>query len=251
MSSRIRVGQVPIDVLDFEGALDAIDRLVQAGKGGTVFTPNVDHVVVAEQNARFRAAYAACDLSMVDGMPLLWASRALGSPLPVKISGSDFVKPLLRRAAERGYRVYFLGGDPGVAEQARDKLLVEMPTLNIVGIDSPRIDIDHVDQAMIARIRDARPDLVLLALGAPKQEIFAHEQRAALSPAVLLGIGASLDFIAGSKRRAPAWMSDAGLEWLFRLAQEPRRLASRYLVRDSRFIWIFGRQLTARDRPLD
>jgi N-acetylglucosaminyldiphosphoundecaprenol N-acetyl-beta-D-mannosaminyltransferase len=234
---------VPIDAVDLNGALDVIERLVRAGKGGTVFTPNVDHVVVAENNPRFRAAYRASDLSLVDGTPVLWASSVLGTRLPMKISGSDLVMPLLARAAERGFGVYFLGGDPGVAERARSVLERELPALKIVGIDSPRIDVDKIAPDVIARIQAARPEIVLVALGAPKQEIFSHEQREALRPSVLVGVGASLDFIAGTRHRAPVWLSQVGLEWLYRLAQEPRRLAGRYLLRDPKFFWIVGRQL--------
>ena len=237
---------MPIDVLDFEGALDAIDRLVKAGNGGTVFTPNVDHVVVAEHDERFLTAYANAALSLVDGTPVLCAARLLGTPLPAKISGSDLVMPLMRRAAERGYRVYFLGGAEGVADLARSKLEQELPNLKIVGTDASRINVDSDPGAVdtvVERIRSAAPDLVLVALGAPKQELWSHARTRVLSPAVLVGVGASLDFVAGIQKRAPGWMSKVGVEWLYRLSQEPRRLAGRYLLRDPQFFWILARQL--------
>jgi N-acetylglucosaminyldiphosphoundecaprenol N-acetyl-beta-D-mannosaminyltransferase len=141
--------------------------------------------------------------------------------LPAKISGSDLMMPLLARAAERGLRVYFLGGDAGVGEQARQVLERELPSLKIVGIDSPRINVDAVPAELLEKIRAAQPDIVLVALGAPKQEIFSYDHGAALKPAVLLGVGASLDFIAGTRHRAPVWLSKIGLEWVYRLAQEP------------------------------
>lgn len=250
-TQRYRIGNLPVDAVDLEGALDVIERLVAAGQGGTVFTPNVDHVVLAQHDVRLRAAYDAVSLSLVDGTPVLWASRLLGTPVPEKVSGSDLVAPLLGRAAAKGWRVYFLGGDPGVAERAKAEILRQLPTLQIVGIDSPRIQVDNVEPEIIARVRAARPDIVLVALGAPKQEIFSHEQREALKPAVLLGVGASLDFIAGTKTRAPRWMSQAGLEWLYRMAQEPKRLASRYLLRDPEFVAILARQLVERRRTAD
>jgi N-acetylglucosaminyldiphosphoundecaprenol N-acetyl-beta-D-mannosaminyltransferase len=240
-----------MDVVDFEGALAAIDRLVGAREGGTVFTPNVDHVVMAEHDLRFRAAYAQAALSLVDGTPVLWASRLLRTPLPTKISGSDLVMPLMQRAAERGYRVYFLGGALGVADLARQKLEVALPTIQIVGTDSSRIDVNGSggeSDEVVERIRLARPDLVLVALGAPKQEIWSHLHADSLKPAVLIGVGASLDFVAGIQKRAPRWMSNAGLEWLYRLVQEPRRLAARYLLRDPEFCWILLRQLAGRSK---
>ena len=242
---RIKIGTLPVDVLNFEGALDAIDRLVRAKNGGTVFTPNVDHVVMAEHDERFRTAYAAAALSLVDGTPVLWASRLLRTPLPAKISGSDLVMPLLRRAAERGYRVYFLGGAPGVADLAKSKLEAALPGIQIVGTDASRIDVQAPSDAdeVTERIRRAQPDLVLVALGAPKQEIWSYTRAERLKPAVLIGVGASLDFVAGIQKRAPSWMSKAGLEWLYRLAQEPRRLAARYLLRDPEFCLILLRQL--------
>jgi N-acetylglucosaminyldiphosphoundecaprenol N-acetyl-beta-D-mannosaminyltransferase len=245
---RIRIGTLPIDVVDFQGAIDAIDRLISAKNGGTVFTPNVDHVVMAEHDERFRAAYAAAALSLVDGTPVLWAARLLRTPLPAKISGSDLVMPLLRRAAERGHRVYFLGGAEGVAELAKSKLESAFPGIQIVGTDASRIDINALGEAdeVAERIRRAAPDLVLVALGAPKQEIWSHTRAERLKPAVLIGVGASLDFVAGIQKRAPSWMSKVGLEWLYRLAQEPRRLAARYLLRDPEFGLILLRQLAQR-----
>ena len=245
---RFEIGGVPIDVVDLPGALDVIDDLVRAEAGGTVFTPNVDHVVLAQHDSRFAAAYSKVSLSLVDGMPVLWASRLLGRPLPAKLSGSDLVRPLMRHAAQCRYRVFLLGGDPGVAEQASLVLEREFSGLSVVGIESPRVDVDTVPAELIERLRAARPDLILVALGAPKQEIFANEFRDALAPAVLLGIGASLDFIAGTRKRAPRWMSNTGLEWLYRLAQEPRRLAYRYLLRDPQFLWIVARQLSCDDK---
>jgi len=138
---RVLIGKLPVDVVRLEDALKVIDELVMQRKGGTVFTPNVDHVVVGETNERFRVAYEAASLSVVDGVPVLWASRMLGSPLPVKISGADLVFPLLGLARDRGYRVYFLGADPGVAELAKARAERDLPGLRIVGVDSSRIDI--------------------------------------------------------------------------------------------------------------
>jgi N-acetylglucosaminyldiphosphoundecaprenol N-acetyl-beta-D-mannosaminyltransferase len=245
----LRLGSLRIDDLTFEGALDAIEALVRAGRGGTVFTPNVDHVVLVDEDPRLRAAYEDVSLSLVDRTPVLWAARLLGHPLPEKISGSDLVLPLLKRAAERGFRVYFLGGGEGVAEKAA-KVATELhPTLKIVGTDAPFINIDRDDPRhaeIAARIVAAKPDLVLVALGCPKQEVFMHRVAEAIAPAVSLGIGAGLDFIAGTIPRAPAWISAAGLEWLFRLAREPRRLWRRYLIRDPKFLLILLRDLRNR-----
>ncbi len=217
-----------------------------------VLTPNVDHVVVAERSEEFRDAYAAADLSLADGMPIVWSSRLLGAPLPEKVSGSDLVLPLMDRAAARGWSVFLLGAGPGIANAAAERLRRER-RVHVVGTAAPYVRVgpgepDPDGDAAVEAIRGARPDLVLVAFGAPKQEIWMHRRREALAPAVLLGVGASLDFVAGRVRRAPSWVSGAGLEWLWRLAREPRRLARRYLVEDPRFLAVLWRELRRRRR---
>lgn len=233
-------------------ALDAIERLVDGRRGGFVVTPNVDHVVMADRRTDFRGAYADADLSLADGKPLVWASHLLGAPLPQKVSGSDLVFPLMQRAAARSWRVFLLGAGPGIGDAAAERLRRDLG-VDIVGTAAPRVratagEPDPEGDAAVHAIRDARPDLVLVAFGAPKQELWMHRHRAALAPAVLLGIGAALDFIAGRVRRAPRWVSNAGLEWLWRLAHEPRRLWRRYLVEDPRFAVILWRELRRRRR---
>lgn len=238
---KVRLGTIHVDELTFDGAIDAVADAVQAGDGGFVVTPNVDHVCLAETDARLRNAYEDATLSLIDGMPLLWLAKALGNPLPAKISGSDLLRPLMRRAAKEGWKVYFLGGRPGVAEQAANLLLRDYPGFTIAGVDAPPMGFENdAKQAneVLVKIRLAAPHLLLVALGCPKQELWMHQNRKAFAPAVALGIGATLDFVAGVVKRAPAWMSKVGLEWLYRLLQEPRRMAGRYLVRDRAILWI-------------
>jgi N-acetylglucosaminyldiphosphoundecaprenol N-acetyl-beta-D-mannosaminyltransferase len=242
--ARARIGEAWIDCVTCQEALDAIEQLISSGAGGYVVTPNIDHVVNLEDNASFRNAYAGAALALVDGQPLVWASRLLGVPLPEKISGSDFVPRLMQRAASRRWRVFLLGGGPGIATEAAAR--ISRTGTEIAGTDAPILSstIDTSESAqVIARIRAARPDLVLVAFGAPKQELWMAKTWEELRPAVSIGVGATLDFIAGRVRRAPAWMSRSGLEWLFRLAQEPRRLWRRYLVNDPRFLLILIRTL--------
>jgi N-acetylglucosaminyldiphosphoundecaprenol N-acetyl-beta-D-mannosaminyltransferase len=245
---RVRLGRVPIDCVTFGEALEAIAEMIERRRGGTVFTPNVDHVVMAQRDDGFQHAYAAVDLSLADGMPVVWASRALGFPPLEKVSGSDLVPLLMGLSAARGWRVYLFGGACGVARRAASRLRAAHPDLVVVGAASPHVDIDEPAarrSVFVEAIRAARPDLVLVGLGAPKQELWIHDTAPALRPAVLLGVGASLDFIAGTARRAPRWMSAAGVEWAYRLAHEPRRLWRRYLVRDPEFVGIVLHQLMA------
>ncbi|HYQ18793.1 MAG TPA: WecB/TagA/CpsF family glycosyltransferase, partial [Polyangiaceae bacterium] len=157
-STRIRVGALSLDVLRKSEAIDAIVRLVREGRGGTVFTPNVDHIVQAEHDAAFREAYGRTTLSLVDGTPVLWAARWLGTPLPEKLSGSDMFDPLIERAAREGLRVVLLGGAPGVAEKAASNLRERLPTLKIVDTLSPRLGLTATDEEResVARLLKAK-----------------------------------------------------------------------------------------------
>jgi N-acetylglucosaminyldiphosphoundecaprenol N-acetyl-beta-D-mannosaminyltransferase len=250
---RVHIGKLGIDPLTFTEAIEAIDSLVVAKNGGSVFTPNVDHVVNAQAIPELSAAYGDASLSLVDGTPLLWSAKLLGRPLPQKVSGSDLLEPLIARAALRGWRVFLTGAGPGVAEEAARRLTARHPGLQIVGVDSPRIAMPpgagDESQAAAERVRASRADLVLVGFGSPKQELWIHKYRAALSPAVGVAVGAGIDFAAGQARRAPGWISRAGLEWAFRLVQEPRRLWRRYLVNDPRFLLILGSAALERALP--
>ena len=236
---RLRIGSVWVDALTFADALHEIEALVDRKKGGSVFTPNVDHVVKAASNAAFRDAYSRASLSLADGMPLIWVSPLLGCALPERVAGSDLLMPILELAARRQFRVYLLGGAPGVAE-AVSKMLPEKMGIPVVGWDDCRIAADGSDPTgqSFAKAAAANADLIFVALGPPKQELWIDRAREAVFPAVALGVGASLDFLAGKYKRAPRWMARMGLEWAFRLSQEPRRLWRRYLVEGPRFIGI-------------
>ena len=241
---QLRFGRLWVDAVTFEGALDAIDAMIDGGRGGAVFTPNVDHVVNAETDDALVDAYGICTLSVADGMPLVWASRLLRDPLPAKISGSDLALPLAARAASKGRRVYLIGGAGDVAVQAAE-VLRKSHGVNVVGTDSPMLGLTGgpAEDAAVEKIKAARPDLVLVAFGAPKQERFIQRAWPKVPAAVWLGIGGTFDFIAGRVRRAPPWMQRWGLEWSYRLAQEPRRLWRRYLINDPKFAIILARML--------
>jgi N-acetylglucosaminyldiphosphoundecaprenol N-acetyl-beta-D-mannosaminyltransferase len=242
---RVRLGRIYADALTFSEALAAAAELVEAGKGGYIVTPNVDHVVQAEHSEQMRAAYDAASLSLVDGQPLIWLSRMMGEPFPEKISGSDFVPRLLQVAAHEGWSVFFLGGGEGVGARAAEVTKRDAPSLRIT-VHSPTFGFekDPVESAEVLQmVRDAKPNLVVMALGCPKQELLMHRWKDELTPAVTIGAGATLDFIAGNVTRSPAWMSGAGIEWLYRLVREPRRLAHRYLVRDPEIIKVAWRML--------
>jgi N-acetylglucosaminyldiphosphoundecaprenol N-acetyl-beta-D-mannosaminyltransferase len=250
VTDRIAIGSIEVDCVTFAGAVDTIEELIRARRGGSVFTPNVDHVVLADEHEAFRRSYGRATLRLADGMPLVWAARLLGKRVPEKVSGSDLVPSLMERAAVRGHRVYLLGGAPGTAVEAARVL--RRRGVPIAGVDAPIVH-DPLDAAerkpVVERIRVAAPDLVLVAFGAPKQELFIDAARTELD-AVFIGVGATLEFIARRVPRAPRWMSRHGLEWLYRLMREPRRLWRRYLVRDPRFALIVARMLMGRRAAL-
>lgn len=245
----LRLGRVPVHAVSMNQALELIALRVASGVAGYVLTPNVDHVILAEHSDALADAYSNVFLSLADGMPVVWASRLLGQPLPGKVSGSDLVRPLLQRATHEGWSVYLLGGRAGSAEAMASRLAVDLPALRVVGVDCPQINASAADaeaHAAFSRVERAHPKLLLVGLGCPKQELWLHRFAPRLHGTVSLGVGASIDFIAGAVARAPAWMSRNGLEWMFRLFQEPRRLWRRYLLRDPAFALIVARRLLGR-----
>jgi N-acetylglucosaminyldiphosphoundecaprenol N-acetyl-beta-D-mannosaminyltransferase len=201
----------------------------------------VDFAVQALEDEELRRILFEAHLVLCDGTPLLWASRLLGNRLPERVAGSDLVPILIGLAAQRDYRIYFLGGRSDVIERAIENITRQHPTLNVVGWDSPPFaPLHEMDHAEIrARIQAARPDLLFVSFGCPKQEKWIAMNYRALGVPVCVGVGATIDFLAGEVSRAPSWMRRCGLEWSFRLLQEPRRLFRRY-VKD---FWVFGRGL--------
>src|SRR5262245_47821505 len=175
---RLRIGKIRIDVVDFAEALESIEELVDRGEGGAVFTPNVDHIIKAERLEAFQLAYEHSNLVIADGMPLVWLARLMGCPLPGRVAGSDLLLPLMQLASRRRWRVYLLGSTPEVAAAAA-KLLTERVGTLIAGWDCPLIGADGSDLSggTIEKVVAARPDLVLVALGPPKQELLIHHAR--------------------------------------------------------------------------
>jgi len=233
MSRHVQLFGIRFDALAMHEVVEQLWGWVDAGDGRCqyVVTPNVDHVVMFDRDARLRAAYGGAGLVVVDGTPLVWASRLLRRRLPERVAGSDLVPALLASAAGRELRVYLLGAAPGVADRAADRIEAGYPGVSVVGTCSPPIGFEHEDaqnEAILASIAEAQPDVLLVGLGAPKQELWVSAHREAIRAPVALCIGATIDFLAGEKRRAPVWMRKTGLEWTYRVLCEPRRLWRRY-----------------------
>lgn len=238
---------IAIDKLRMTEAVEQIYRWIgQQVPCRYVVTPNVDHVVMYQERPDLRAAYAEAAMVLADGAPLIAASRLLKKPLPERVAGSDLCPALFEAAsAERRLRVFLLGAAPGVADRAAEQVHARWPAVKVVGTYSPPLGFEKLpaeNQAILTRLRAARADLLLVGLGAPKQELWVHQHRQVLPVKVALCIGATIDFLAGERRRAPVWMRKVGLEWLHRMMSEPRRLVKRY-ARDA---WIFP-QLVCRE----
>ena len=240
----VRFGRIHANVITLPQAMDAIAAKVHSKTAGYVVTPNVDHVCVSETSDLMEEVYANAYLSLPDGMPLIWMAKLRKQPLPEKVSGSDVLWPLLQRCATEGFSVYFFGASQDTCSIAIARIRAELPAITIVGSSSPMYALGEPTPEMLAsyeEIKSLRPDVVIVAMGNPKQEHFLLRQQDIYAPGFAIGLGASLDFIAGKVSRAPKWMSDAGVEWLYRLAKEPRRLWRRYLIQDRAILRIFLR----------
>src|SRR5690606_6165807 len=214
-------------------AIDPICASLEAGIGGWVLTPNLDIHRRLCRDPEFSDLCEGATLRLADGMPLIWASRLRGTPLPERVAGSDLMVPLAARAAREGRSVFLLGGNPGAADGAAAKLLDQAPGLEVAGTECPPFGFEG-DEAYLDRLRarllGTSPDIIFVGLGSPKQERLIRDLRELLPRAWFLGVGITLSFGAGEVRRAPVWMRKCGLEWWHRLIQEPRRLGRRYLV---------------------
>jgi N-acetylglucosaminyldiphosphoundecaprenol N-acetyl-beta-D-mannosaminyltransferase len=206
-----------------------------AGRGGWVVTPNVDIMRALRRDPTLRAMVSSATIVVPDGMPLLWAARLRGTPLPQRVTGASLIWSISAAAAERGRSVYLLGGAPGVPEAAAAALAAGCRGLRVAGTDSPPMGFDDDPELLAAVLRsvtDAAPDIVFCGLGFPRQERLIVRLREAHPQAWYVGCGAAIPFAAGAFERAPQWMQHAGLEWVHRLLTEPRRLVRRYLVDD-------------------
>jgi len=228
----VRLMGLPIDPVTQDQAIGRIIDGIAEGRGGVVATPNLDHLRQYADDAEVRELYERADLSLADGMPVVWACQVQGTPVPGRVAGSDLTIALSKAAAENGASLYLLGGSPGIAEDAARTLRSWYPGIDLCGHHCPPFGFerDEMEMARVeAEIARTQPDIVYLALSFPKSLRIALELSERFPQTWFLGIGISLSFISGDVRRAPKWVRSAGLEWVHRLVQEPRRLAGRYL----------------------
>jgi N-acetylglucosaminyldiphosphoundecaprenol N-acetyl-beta-D-mannosaminyltransferase len=235
----------PIDSITLEGAVARVDRAIARKRPLQHVAINAAKVVQLQHDVTLRHAVATCELSTADGTAVVWASRVLGHPLPERVAGIDLMEAVLDLAGRRGYRVYLLGARPHVVVAASETIRARHPGIQIAGWHHGYFAHDE-REAIVDEIRKADPQILLVALESPAKELFLEWARAQVSVAFAMGVGGAFDILAGERRRAPYWMQRAGLEWLYRLRQEPRRLARRYFVGNAQFTWLVLREAAHR-----
>lgn len=239
--ARIKFMNTNIDNLTMAETLHEIDKLIQKKNCSYVVTPNVDHIVRLEKDVELQKVYKNASLILTDGKPLIWISKWYKTPIKEKISGSDLFPKVCELAANKNYTMYLLGAAEGVADTAAKNLMKKYPGLNVVGTYSPPFGFEKNEQEMNkikTQIQEVHPDILIVCLGCPKQEKFMYYHCKELGVPISFGLGASIDFEAGNIKRAPKWMSNHGLEWLYRFSKEPKRLFKRYFVDDLKIIQV-------------
>jgi N-acetylglucosaminyldiphosphoundecaprenol N-acetyl-beta-D-mannosaminyltransferase len=244
---RLQIGYASVCTMTFAEALNAlVEHACSSPMTVCVVTPNAQHIVLLEKDAHFRRVYDSAEYVLPDGASLLLAARLLGQRLKERIAGVDLFQALCMRAAESGIRVFLLGGLPGSAAAAAKKLQSTHHGLQIAGIHVPPLGFENNPveiEKIAAAIRSTQPQLLFVGLGAPKQEYWIQEHGRRLGIPVCVGVGGSFEMVSGTVRRAPEWLQSIGMEWLFRLAMEPKRLWKRYLVGNLLFLWIVVKQM--------
>ena len=225
---------VPVHPVTFEGFLDAVTQFIRQGTPHQICTANPEFVMTAQRRPDFLRVLQEADLVLPDGVGLLWAAKRMGHPLPERVTGSDGIYLLAERAAREGWRMFLLGAMPGVAEKTASILAQRYPGLHVVGTypGSPR-DEDYPEIAR--RIKAAQPDILLVAYGAPKQDLWIAQHKEDLGVPVSMGVGGAFDFVAGVQKRAPRWLIRLNLEWLWRLVTQPWRWKRQLDL--PRFVW--------------
>lgn len=228
-----------VNNVDMDEAIQAIEDMIASGKKNYIVAINVDVVIKIENDSYLKKITDAADMVLVDGKPLEWIAKWHKRPIKAKISGSDLVPILCKRAAEKGYSIFIIGGKDGIAEKAKQNLERDLPGIKIVGTYAPPFGFEKEEKELNKineMISDVHPDILIACFGCPKQEKWIYENYQKYDAAVSVCAGATVDFLAGNVTRAPKWMSDHGLEWFYRFLQEPKRMFKRYFIDDMKIL---------------
>jgi N-acetylglucosaminyldiphosphoundecaprenol N-acetyl-beta-D-mannosaminyltransferase len=236
-SGRVDVLGIQVSATNLDETVETFARWIERGDRQLVCVTDMNSLLHARADEQLTKLFNTSGLTVPDGMPLVWAGRKAGFARMDRVAGPDLLERVMAEAAERGWTQYFYGGSEGVAADLRDRFQERHPALKVVGVECPpfRPLTEAEDAEAVARMNEARPDIVWVGLGAPKQERWMAEHRDRLNATILIGVGAAFDFHTGRLDRAPRWMQRAGLEWSYRLYKEPRRLWRRYVLGIPRF----------------
>ncbi|MBW4670964.1 MAG: WecB/TagA/CpsF family glycosyltransferase [Cyanomargarita calcarea GSE-NOS-MK-12-04C] len=239
---RVNIGGIEIDKYSFYEVIETIgNHVLTKGQPSYVVTPNAQHIISLQKDNRFREIYRKAFLVVPDGVSLLWSAKFLQTPLNGRVNGTDLFERLCEVAQEKGLKIFLLGGRPGAAEKAKETLQKRLVGIQIVGTHCPPYEFESQEKevALInTKIKAAAPDILFVGLGAPKQEYWIHDNYQELGVPISVGIGVSFELVANMVQRAPVWMQKWGLEWLFRLIVEPKRLWKRYVMGNPQFLWL-------------
>ena len=243
---RVNILGVGVSALSMQSALAQSEALLDRGGSGYICVTGVHGVMEAQSDENFRSILNRSFLTTPDGMPTVWLGKLNGFHEMTRVYGPDFMAEMCRRSVARGYRHFLYGGKEGVAEELRAELMRRFPGLQIVGTYTPpfRPLNESEEQQLHTMLSDSRADILWCGLSTPKQERFMAQYQGKLPVRLMVGVGAAFDLLSGNLSEAPDWMKRAGLQWLYRLIKEPRRLWKRYLSNNPRFTWLTFLQLT-------
>lgn len=241
----VRVARVPIHAVDLDGACARVDEFIREQAPHYNIAINAAKVVAFHDDEALRRAIDEAHLLTADGQAVTWAARLLGQPVPERVAGIDLMQALLTHAAQRDYTVYLLGAKQEIVCECVAKAQALYPSLRIAGFRNGYFE-RHDEADIIDAIRATKPDILFLGFGTPAKEYFMHRHYRALGVPFVMGVGGAFDVFAGRLSRAPRWMQRTGLEWAFRLGQDPRRMWKRYLIGNPRFVWLIVRELFSR-----
>lgn len=242
---RMTIMGCEVDNLDMEETLQRIEEFIKDGSPHQHVVINADKVVKAYRDPGLRRIINECSLINADGMPVVWASRILGKPLKERVAGVDLFDALMRRAAEKGWRVYLLGAKEEVVSGVKRLYEMRYPNLVVAGYRNGYWKPEE-EAGVAAAIGETRPDLLFVAISSPKKEQFLGRYQAEMKVPFAMGVGGTFDVAVGKVKRAPVWMQKSGFEWFYRFLQEPRRMFRRYFIEDMYFFWMLAKELAVK-----
>jgi len=240
--NRVNILDLPFDLLSLEQVVDYVEVLIKSRKPHRLVVVNAAKIVKARKDHALKHVIQTADLVGPDGIPLVWLSKLLGRSLPGRVNGTDLMEKLFDLSAKKGYRIFFFGATETVIRKTVETVIQNYPGVQIAGFRNGYFT-EADEPEIVAQIRESNADILLVGFGTPQKEFWIAKYKDQLQVPFIHGVGGSFDVVAGLTKRAPVWMQKSGLEWFFRVIQEPRRMWRRYLVTNSIFIWLSLREI--------